>query len=110
VDILVARRPISDRRRSVVAYELLFRSGLQNAFGQSDPNRASVQMMDTTLSGFGLDSLVGDKQAFFNASRDVLVKEHWQVLPAGRSVIEVLETIKPDAEVAAACAAIKRAG
>jgi EAL and modified HD-GYP domain-containing signal transduction protein len=66
--------------------------------------------MDTTLFGFGLDSLVGEKQAFFNASRDVLLKEHWQVLPAARSVIEVLETIIPDAEVAAACAAIKRAG
>lgn len=110
MDIFVARQPIFDRRRAVVAYELLFRSGVENAFGQHDPNRASVQMMDTTLFGFGLDSLVGEKQAFFNASRDVLLKEHWQVLPAARSVIEVLETIIPDAEVAAACAAIKRAG
>ena len=110
MDIFVARQPIFDRRRSVVGYELLFRSGPQNAFGQSDRTRASVQMMDTTLFGFGLDSLVGDKLAFFNASRDVLVKEHWQVLPAGRSVIEVLETIEPDAEVAAACAAIRKAG
>ena len=110
MDLFVARQPIFDRRRNVVAYELLFRSGLQNAFGQNDPNRASVQMMDTTLFGFGLDSLVGDKKAYFNASRDVLVKEHWAVLPVGRSVIEVLETIVPDAEVAAACADIKKAG
>jgi EAL and modified HD-GYP domain-containing signal transduction protein len=94
----------------VVAYELLFRSGLQNAFGQNDPNRASLQMMDTTLFGFGLDSLVGEKTAYFNASREVLVREHWAVLPAARSVLEVLETVAPDAEVAAACAQIKKAG
>lgn len=110
MDIFVARQPIFDRRRNVVAYELLFRSGMQNAFGQSDPNRASVQMMDTTLLGFGLDSLVGDKQAYFNASRDVLVHEHWAVLPPSRSVIEVLESITPDAEVAAACAGLKKSG
>lgn len=110
MDIFVARQPIFDRRRNVVAYELLFRSGMQNAFGQHDPNTASIQMMDTTLLGFGLDGLVGSKQAYFNASRDVIVNEHWAVLPPGRSVIEILESIVPDAEVAAACAGIKKAG
>lgn len=109
-NIFVARQPIFDRRREVVAYELLFRSGLENAFGRNDPNKASLQMMNTTLLGFGLDSLVGDKAAFFNASREVLVREHWAVLPPARTVIEVLETIEPDAEVAAACAAVRKAG
>jgi EAL and modified HD-GYP domain-containing signal transduction protein len=83
---------------------------MENAFGRNDPNKASLEMMNTTLLGFGLDCLVGDKLAFFNASRDVMVKEHWAVLPPGRTVIEVLETIEPDGEVASACAAAKRAG
>jgi EAL and modified HD-GYP domain-containing signal transduction protein len=67
-------------------------------------------MMDTTLLGFGLDSLVADKLAFFNASREVLVGEHWAVLPAGKAVIEVLETVESDAEVVRACTAVKQAG
>jgi EAL and modified HD-GYP domain-containing signal transduction protein len=110
VDIFVARQPIFDRRRNVVAYELLFRSGLENVFGKNDPDRASIQMMGTTLLGFGLDSLVGEKPAFFNASREVLVREHWAVLPPAKAVIEVLETVEPDGEVVAACAAARRAG
>ncbi len=110
MDIFVARQPIFDRRRNVVGYELLFRSSLQNVFGKNDPNKASLQMMDTTLLGFGLDALVGDKPAYFNASRDVLVKEHWAVLPPAKAVIEVLETIEPDAQVAAACKAARAAG
>ncbi len=61
LDIFVARQPIFDRRREVIGYELLFRSGMENGFGRNDPNKASLQMMDTTLLGFGLDSLVGDK-------------------------------------------------
>jgi len=110
VDIFVARQPIFDRRRAVVAYELLFRSSLDNAFGRNDPSRASLQMMDTTLLGFGLDALLGDKPGFFNASRNVLVEEHWAVLPAARTVIEVLESVEPDEEVAAACQAARAAG
>ncbi len=110
MNIFVARQPIFDRRRNVVAYELLFRSSTENVFGRNDPNKASLQMMDTTLLGFGLDSLVGDRDAFFNASRDVMTKEHWAVLPPSRTVIEVLETVEPDSEVAAACAAAKKAG
>ncbi len=110
MNIFVARQPIFDRRREVVAYELLFRSSNENFFGGNDPNKASLQMMDTTLLGFGLDSLVADKAAFFNASREVLIRGHWAVLPPARTVIEVLETVEPDAEVAAACAAAKKAG
>ena len=110
VDLFVARQPIFDRARNVVAYELLFRSGLQNAFGNADPNQASVSMLDTSLLGFGLESLVGDKQAYFNATRDVKVKQHWALLPSSQSVIEILETVEPDDEVYAACLAAKQAG
>lgn len=110
VDLFVARQPILDRHRNVVAYELLFRSGLQNAFGNADPNKASVQMLDTTLLGFGLDSLLGGKSGYFNATRDVLVKQHWALLPHEHCVIEVLETVDPDADVVQACKAAKAAG
>jgi c-di-GMP-related signal transduction protein len=110
VDLFVARQPILDRHRNVVAYELLFRSGLQNAFGNADPTKASVQMLDTTLLGFGLDTLLGNKSGYFNATRDVLVRQHWALLPRDQAVIEVLETVDPDADVVQACKAAKAAG
>ena len=110
MDLFVARQPIFDRHRHVVGYELLFRSSRENIFGKNDPNKASLKMMDTTLLGFGLDALVGDKPAFFNATREVLVREHWAVLPPAKTVIEVLETVEPDAEVVGACLGLKKAG
>ena len=110
MDIFVARQPIFDRRREVVGYELLFRSGLENAFGNNQADQASLAMLNTTLLGFGLDSLVGDKSAFINASRDVMIKEHWALFPPERTVIELLETVEPDDEIISACLAAKRAG
>jgi EAL and modified HD-GYP domain-containing signal transduction protein len=110
MDIYVARQPIFDGQRRVVAYELLARTSTVNSFGDNDQNAASLQMVDTTLLGFGLDSLLGDRDGFFNASRQLLVNEHWNVLPPVGTVIEVLETVEPDDDVVAACAAAKNAG
>jgi c-di-GMP-related signal transduction protein len=110
MDIQVARQPIFDRDRRVVAYELLFRSGLENSFGLNSPDTASVQMLDTTLLGFGLDALLGEHSGFFNASRNFMLDGHWGLLPPARAVIEILEIVEPDADIVAACMAAKRAG
>jgi EAL and modified HD-GYP domain-containing signal transduction protein len=108
--LFVARQPIFDARQRIVAYELLFRSSAVNAFSHPDPDRASLEMMNTTLLGLGLGGLVGDKDAFFNVSRSVLLEELYGVLPTQTAVLEVLETIVPDAGIVAACRASKAAG
>lgn len=110
MDIYVARQPIFNRDRQVVAYELLFRSGLQNTFGQNDPSTASIRMLDTTMLGFGLESLLGNRLGYFNASRKMLLDKFWSLLPPKQTVVELLETVEPDDEVVAACAAVKEAG
>lgn len=109
-NIYVARQPILNRDQETVAYELLYRPGEDNNFGPSDYDTASLATVERSLHSFGLDTLVGDKLAFYNASRDLLVRGLWRLLPARSSVIEVLETVEPDSVVAEACRAIKNAG
>ncbi|HWA58445.1 MAG TPA: HDOD domain-containing protein [Gemmatimonadales bacterium] len=109
-EIFVARQPIFDRRQEVFGYELLFRSSSENAFHHDNLDQASFEMLHTSLLGFGLDVLLGDKIGFVNASREVLTQEFYLVLPRERTVIELIETVEPTAEVVAACQALKRAG
>lgn len=109
-EIFVARQPIFDRRQEVYGYELLFRSGLDNAFHHDNLDQASFEMLHTSLLGFGLDVLLGDKIGFVNASREVLLQEFYMVLPRDRSVIELVDSIEPTSEVITACQALKRAG
>jgi hypothetical protein len=109
-DIFVARQPIFDRRQEVYGYELLFRSGLDNAFHHDNLDQASFEMLHTTLLGFGLDVLLGDRVGFVNASREVLLQEFYLVLPRERTVIELIESVEPCEEVVAACQGLKRAG
>ena len=110
MDTFVARQPIFDGRESVYGYELLFRSGLENAFTHSDPDQASAKVISDTLLLLGVDAAAGGKKAFVNVTRDVLLGEIISMLPREAVVVEVLETVAPDAEVIAACRKLKRAG
>ena len=109
-DIYVARQPILDRRQEVYGYELLFRAGTENACHPDNLDQASFQMLHTSLLGFGLDVLLGDRQGYINASREVLLQEFYHVLPRDRTIIELIETVAPTPDVIAACQDLKRAG
>jgi c-di-GMP-related signal transduction protein len=106
----IARQPIFDRHQRVYAYELLFRSGPENACTCPDLDRASAKVLMDSLLVFGLGNLVGRARAFINTTRPLLVDEHIGVLPSDVAVVELLETVEPDAAVVAACRKFKRAG
>lgn len=110
VEVFVARQPIFDRERRVSGYELLYRSSAANRFTGEDADVASSVNLERTLLGFGLESLTQGRDAWINASRVMLVNDHWALMPAEHTVVEVLETVTPDADVIAACRRIKRAG
>jgi c-di-GMP-related signal transduction protein len=109
-DIFVARQPILDRRQEVYGYELLFRSGMDNSFRHDNLDQASFEMLHTSLLGFGLDVLLGEKPGFVNASREVLLQEFYLVLPRDRTIIELIDSVEPTPEVVTACQGLKHAG
>ncbi|HTZ42429.1 MAG TPA: EAL domain-containing protein [Jatrophihabitans sp.] len=100
-ELVVARQPIFDRAGAVVAYELLYRSvDLSPAALTGDQMTAHVLLGACSI---GVDSLVGDKTIFCNADRGVLTGQVEVTLPPERTVVEVLETVRPDPAVLAGC-------
>ncbi len=111
MDVYVARQPIFNGKKEVMAYELLYRSSLDNFFTPGkDLNLASMQIVDNTLHSLGLTDLVGGRKAFINVTRRMLVEELVQILPAHRVGVEILENIKPDQDVIRACKRLKDQG
>ena len=104
----VARQPIFDREEKVFGYELLFRDGLQNAF-HGDTDEASRATLDRSLL-MGLDVLCDGRRAFVNCTRDTLIKGLVTLLPSTTTVVEILESVRPDPDVFAACRNLKEAG
>jgi len=105
----LARQPILDRNRKLYAYELLFRSGIQNSYESTNPEQASLSMFDTSFL-IGLKRLTAGQRAFVNCPRDFLLEDYVSLLPNDLVVVELLETIVPDAEVIDACHRLKQKG
>lgn len=110
MDAFIARQPIFDRQLRVHAYELLFRSGLKDFFDHPDPDQATSKVIADSLLLPGLDSLTGGHPAFINVTRELLVGDGISLLPSSNTVVEILETVKPDREVLDACRRLKGKG
>jgi EAL and modified HD-GYP domain-containing signal transduction protein len=110
MDKFTARQPIFDRKLHIYGYELLFRSGIESLFcsGSSDHKTASV-IIDSFLV-VDLEALTHKKRAFINCTRNTLLNEYITLLPRESTVVEILETVKPDDEVLAACRSLKQSG
>jgi EAL and modified HD-GYP domain-containing signal transduction protein len=93
----IARQPIFDRGLDVVGYELLHRPGPDPEARVSDPQAATMQVVDSALVEFGLQHLVGDGRAFINVTREFLVQGMHLVFPPTRVVFELVERTVVDA-------------
>ncbi len=108
--VYAARQPILGRKTEVFGYEILFRGGPENRFDCDDVERASATSIEQSTAVIGLDSLVGDRMAFVNLTRGALLAGYHRLMPRERSVIELLESIEPDAEVMDAIRAVRADG
>jgi EAL and modified HD-GYP domain-containing signal transduction protein len=105
----VARQPITDARGKVHGYELLFRSGSASTAFDGDGDAATRTMLDNTVI-FGLEKLTGGLPAFVNCTQEALLDRLVMVLPPSHTVLELLETLEPTAELLTACRELKNHG
>lgn len=111
MQVFVARQPIFDTRRRVVAYELLFRSSIDNWFpAGTNGDLASSRVIADALTIFGVRTLTAGKKAYVNVTRRVLCEGLYSVLPPKQTVIELLENVEADAETVAAVRNARAAG
>ena len=102
----IARQIILDEAMQPYGYELLFRSGRENAFcGESEA--ATNHIIDSCLS---MTACSGSHNLFINCTRDALVDMNVTLLPSHLVVLEILETVTPDPELIRACKRLKMLG
>ncbi len=106
----MARQPIFDRNQRVVAYEVLFRGGLGQALNIQDGTRATASVLVDSISALGLERLTGDRPAWVNMTRSVLLGDYVQLFRADRIVAEVLEDVAPEPGVLRACQRLRTLG
>lgn len=108
--IFLGRQPILDRSQSIVAYELLFRSGHTGAANVSDDVAATANVISHAFSELGVSGVLGKHKGFINFSEELLLSDIIELLPKDKVVIELLETIKVTPQIVARCKELKAMG
>lgn len=106
----VGRQPILDKALSTYGYELLYRAAGQSTATFIDGDSASAEVALNAYLEFGLDALAGEKRAFINVTRTVLLSGFCRQLPSDRIVLEVLEDVPCDESVVKEVAALAADG
>lgn len=108
----IARQPILRATGETYGYELLFRSSESNAYEAGiDGNAATSNVLYNAIVEIGLQSIVGNGQAFINLTNRFLeAPELLDLLPTGRCVLEVLETVNVNDAVVSGVQALREMG
>jgi len=95
--IYIARQPIFDQLKDVVAYELLYRDPETQTAYIKDANAAtnSVLMASTLVASF--EKLVEGKRAYINFTKDLINDGTPLLFSKDYMTVEILEDIVPDA-------------
>jgi c-di-GMP phosphodiesterase len=108
--VLVSRQPIYRAELSELGYELLFRDSEKNTASFSDSDQATAEVIVNTFMEIGLDELVGRHLAFINFDRNLILGNYCDCLPRERVVLEILETVQPDAALVKKLRDLRAAG
>ncbi|CAB3788403.1 Cyclic di-GMP phosphodiesterase CdgJ [Paraburkholderia ultramafica] len=108
--IYLGRQPILDRDGALNAYELLFRTGAHNYAEVSDDAQATAQVVAHTLGGIGVPAVLGPLRGFVNIDRALLFNDIVHLMPPERFVLEILETVRFDAQLTRRLGELRRAG
>ncbi len=108
--VYLGRQPILDRDGALNAYELLFRAGAHNYAEVSDDAQATAQVVARAIGGIGVPAVLGPHRGFVNIDRALLFNDIVHLMPPERFVLEILETVEIDAQLARRLTELRRAG
>ncbi len=99
----VARQPIFNTNKKIFGYELLFRTGMSNAFPDIDGETATSSLLSSSFFTVGIDKISNGKRVFINFTEDLLLHGIPTMFPEEKIIVEILENVPPTDAVISAC-------
>lgn len=97
--IYAARQPILNKKKQVVAYELLFRDSKKNCFPTDvAPDIATAKLLINSYLSIGLEEMTEGKPALVNFPMAILSEHLVNMVPYKNIIVEVLESTEPSDE------------
>ena len=99
MNVFLARQPIFDRHKKLFGYELLFRSGIGNAFPGIDGDVATTNLISNLFFPFEVIQVLGHKKGLINFTEKLILNKAPLFLPKDLFIIEVLEDVSPTEDI-----------
>lgn len=97
MDVFIARQPIFDNSKNLIAYELLYRdSEGATAFGNVDGSYATSALVSDAITVFGLDNLTNGRPAFINFTKKLIMNDFAYLCNPDEIVVEIVEDVLVD--------------
>jgi EAL and modified HD-GYP domain-containing signal transduction protein len=107
----IGRQPIMDEKQQIIGYELFFRHSAEAETAVfEDEFKAYSSVLMNTIGGIDMQWLLGDKLAFINVNEAMLKSEFLELMPPKRTVLEILRTVTPSAEIVERCQNLREQG
>ena len=106
----IARQPILNVNKKVVAYELLFRSGENNCFPDIDSDQATSNLLSNNHLALGVENITQNLPAYINFHTKALIANFPSFLDPKKVVIEILEDVEPSDELFTTCKLLSAKG
>lgn len=108
--LMFARQPIFDNRNNIYGYELLYREAGADVYKCTNGDVATSSVMAAGFLSMGVNQITGEKKAFINFTKNMLLNGVATLFPKDQIVVEVLEDIELSEDIVAASRNLKKDG
>ncbi|SES62807.1 EAL and modified HD-GYP domain-containing signal transduction protein [Nitrosomonas marina] len=110
-NIYLAKQPILDRNKDLVAFELFFRSQeLENSANPENGLSATANVIVNAYGHLGIQNVLGQQRGFININGDLIRSDLINLLPQKHVVLEISSSEIIDDELIAHCTELKKSG
>lgn len=105
----IGRQPIVDAKQNIIGYEFFFRH--QQDAEHADFNqdiKSCANVLSATIDEMHEEWKLKDKYAFININREMLLGDFIELMPAEKTVLEILGSVEVDQEVIDRCIELKQ--
>lgn len=107
---IIGRQPIVNDKQEIIGYEFFFR---KESNGNDAPFEEDIQtcakILSTTMDEMHESWLLGQQLAFINVDQVLLNSEFLELMPAEKTVLEIVHQVNVTREVIERCQALKAA-
>ena len=100
-ECFVGRQPIFDLNNRVFAYDLLYRSSLDNEIGEVNRTVATSRIVVDAFVEIGLDNIVGPNRVLLNVDKNFLIDPDLVFVPADRVALQLPSGLESSDEIRA---------